>query len=120
MRQLRAELADLRDMFADYVRANLAPQDRRIGAALLPLAAEVHGGVFDAAELAAAALNDRSPAGHALRELIRDHGTDEGGKFRTLGRLLDRITGVPLGGCRLVRVGPGRVAMRYSVQASEP
>jgi len=120
MRQMRDELADLRAIVVDRARADLARQDRRIGATLLPLAVEVHGGAFDAAQLAAAALNDRSPAGQALCELIRDHGTDESGSFRTLGRLLDRIAGVPLGGCRLVPLGDGRAAKRYRVQVSGP
>jgi hypothetical protein len=120
LRQLRAELAELRAIVVDRVRADLAPQDRRIGAALLPLAAEVHGGEFSAAELAAAALNDRSAAGQALCELIRDHGTDEGGGFRTLARLLERIHGMPLGGCRLVRLSESRTGRRFRVQVSGP
>jgi hypothetical protein len=68
----------------------------------------------------AAVLNDRTPAGQAMRELAGDYATECGG-LRAFGRLLARLEGVPLAGLRLVRRGQARDGVSWKVsRVSEP
>jgi hypothetical protein len=116
LRRLVAAVAELRDEQAHLLRALLARDDRRTGAALLPLIAELlDGRAFTAAELLTAALDDRTPAGRALCELVAEFVTDTGG-MRALGRLLARLEGVPLAGCRLVSAGAAGGVCRWRVK----
>lgn len=115
IRRLRAELAELREDQQFLMRALLAASDKRNALRFLPLIADVLGDrAFTAPELLAAALNDRTAAGQALREVIGEFVTDDGG-LRAFGRLLARIEGVPLGGCRLISAGDGRDGRRWRV-----
>lgn len=115
LRLLRAAVADLQLSHDHLLRQHLARADRRTGAALLPLAADLAGGrEITAPELAAWALNDRTPSGRALCGLVEAYITDEGG-LRALGRFLARIEGAPLGGHRLERAGPSRDGLRWRV-----
>lgn len=94
----------------------LAVEDRNVGKVLLPLIDEVMGDTaFVPASLVAAVINRRDSCGQALRELIRDHGTDEDGRWRSLGRLLERLNRVPLAGCRLVPDRATRDGMAWRV-----
>lgn len=118
LRRLRDEVAELRDEQAHLLRALLARQDRRTGAALVPLLAERFDGAdFSAAEVAAAALNGRDTAAQALRELVADYASEAGG-LRALGRLLARLEGCCFDGCRLTAAGPSRGVQRWRVRVS--
>lgn len=94
----------------------LEVEDRAIGKVMLPLIAEVMGdATFVPASLVAAVLNRRDSCGQALRELIRDHGTDEDGGWRSLGRLLERLDRKPLAGYRLMPDRQTRAGMSWRV-----
>lgn len=116
LRRLAEQVQELRESHDALLRQLAKPADRRTGAALLPLVADVVGlgAVFDAASLAARALNDRTPDGAALRELIGEYATESGG-LRAFGRLLDRLDGVPLAAYRLAPAGEGRDGRRWRV-----
>lgn len=117
LRLVRQELAAVRESHDYLLRRLLDRDDRRTGAALLPLLAELMDGAIDVAGVATVALNDRSAAGQALRELVAEHVTDEGG-LRAFGRMLARLEGVSLGGYRLVRDGAARGVVRWRVRVS--
>ncbi|RIK69798.1 MAG: hypothetical protein DCC67_21070 [Planctomycetota bacterium] len=115
IRRLRAELAELREDQQFLMRALLQPADKRNAVALLPLIADVLGDrAFTAADVVAAALNTRTPDGQALLELVRERATDDGG-LRAFGKMLARIEGMPLAGCRLISAGDGRDGRRWRV-----
>lgn len=116
LRRLAAEVAELRETQEHLMRALLSRQDRRVGSAVVPLLAEVfEGQTFCAADLAAASLNRRDSVGEALRELVAEYCTAEGG-LRALGRLLMRLEGCSFGGCRLQAAGALRGALRWRVR----
>ncbi len=118
VRRLRDEVAELRDEQAHLLRALLARQDRRVGAAMVPLLAErFEGRDFSAAELVGAVLNDRDAAAQALRELVADYASEDGG-LRALGRLLARLEGVSFDKCRLAAAGQSRGVQRWRVRVS--
>lgn len=118
LRRVREELHDLAESNENLQRRLLAAEDRRTGAALVPLLSELfEGTAFTAAEVAAAALNDRTAQGQALRELIAASCTDTGG-LRALGRLLARLEGCSFGGCSLRHAGAARNAQRWTVRVS--
>lgn len=105
MRRLRDKVEELCEEQRYVMRALLARDDRRAGLVLLPLVAELLGScTFTAAGLLAASLNARTPAGQAAREVLADMATDSGG-LRAFGRLLSRLEGVVLAGCRLQAAG---------------
>jgi hypothetical protein len=111
----RAEVRELREDLQFLMRALLTASDKRNALRFLPLIADVIGErPFTAPQVLAAALNDRTPAGQALRELVREFVTDDGG-LRTFGKLLSRIEGAPLAGCRLISAGEGRDGRRWRV-----
>ena len=113
LRCLRAEVAALREDQQHLMRSLLARDDRRAGQVLLPLVAELVGGhLFTGPSLLAAALADRTAAGQAAREVIADMATDAGG-LRAFGRLLSRLDGVPLAGCRLQAAGEASDGRRW-------
>lgn len=115
IRRLHAEVQALREDHQHLLRALLAASDKRNGVALLPLIADVIGDrAFTAADVVAAALNTRTAEGQALLELVREFVTDVSG-LRAFGRLLKRIEGVPLAGCRLIGDGEGRDGRRWRV-----
>lgn len=115
IRRLHAEVQALREDHQHLLRALLAASDKRNAAALLPLIADVlQDRPFTAPQVLAAALNDRTPSGQALRELIAEYATTSGG-LRALGKMLARIEGVPLAGCRLIGDGEGRDGRRWRV-----
>lgn len=115
IRRLRAELAELREDHQHLLRALLTARDKRNGVALLPLISDVLGDrAFTAADVVAAALNTRTAEGQALLELVREFVTDVSG-LRAFGKLLARIEGVPLAGCRLIGGGEGRDGRRWRV-----
>lgn len=115
LRLVRAELAEVRESQADLVRRLLEREDRTTGRVLLPLVNDLVGERdLDAGTLAAAALNDRTATGQAVREIINDY-TDCDGSFRSLAHLLKRLQGVHLGGCKLVPRGEGRGGLRWRV-----
>jgi hypothetical protein len=114
VRLLRERVEDLAAQQESLMRMLLSRADRRTGAALVPLLADYEAGPFGVAELAAQTLNDRTPDGQALRELIAEYLTGDGG-FRAFGWLLARLEGVTFAGCRLVRVGKARGVERWRV-----
>lgn len=115
LRLLRAEVAELRADLGTLLRRQFARDDRRLLLALLPLVSELLGDAnFTANQLAEVALNERSPLGQALRELIADACAD-GDSLRPLGELLARAEGVPFAGCRLVSAGMSHGARRWRV-----
>ena len=118
LRRLAAEVADLRDEQQHLMRALLAREDRRTGSALVPLLGEAFGGEgFTAADLAALALNGRDSAAQALRELVADYCTADGG-LRSLGRFLARLEGCSFGGSRLLADGALHGVQRWRVRVS--
>lgn len=118
LRALRAEIAALRESHDEMARRLLAPADRRLAAALVPLLGDLMDGrTFTAAQLAADALNGAGPEWGAVRELIAEHITDAGG-MRSLGRLLTRVAGCEFNGARLVLDGERRGVMRWRVRVS--
>lgn len=109
------QIEDMRDSVDELSRKILGPDDRRNGAALLPLVAEMYGTrEVTSADLVQLAMNDRTTACEALRELVLARTTDAGGA-RALGKFLRRIDGVPLSGYRLLRVGTDRTGVRWRV-----
>lgn len=118
LRRLCSVIEDLRDEQRWLARRMLKRDDSRTGAAILPLALEVHGEDFAPAELLAAALNDRTAVGQALLELVREYMDEDGEGCRTLAWFFIRIEGVVLGGHRLVKVDDcrARAGTRYRVQ----
>ena len=119
VRRLAAAIESQREELAWLSRRLLARDDARSGALIVSLATEVHPEPFVAAELAAAALNDRTAVGAALRDVLKGYIDSDGG-FRALARLLDRIEGVAFDGHRLVGVGPTRAGRRYRIQIFGP
>jgi glutathione S-transferase len=118
LRRLQAEQAELRQAVEHLTRRLLAADDRRLGAALVPLLADVFDGAeFGAADIAAAALNGRDSGAQALRELVAEFCTESGG-VRALGRVLARLEGVSFDGCRLQCVGERRGVQRWRVRVS--
>jgi hypothetical protein len=118
LRLVRAALLEVLEVQQDLQRRLLDREDRRTGVVLLPLALELIGSrPFDAAGLAVAALNDRTSAGRAACEIVSDYTDDDGG-FRGLARLLQRLQGVRLAGCKLVPAGEGRGGLRWRLQVS--
>ena len=115
VRRLAVAVERQHEEIAWLTRRLLARDDARSGSVIVALAAEVHPGPFAAGELAATALTNRSPAGTALCEVLREGFIDGDGGFRSLGRLLDRIEGVAFDGLRLVAVGESRAGRRYRV-----
>jgi hypothetical protein len=119
VRRLAALVAELLDEQQHVHRRLLEREDRRTGAALVPLLAEAFGtGDFTAAAVAAHALNARDAAGQALRELVGEYATERGG-VRAFGRLLVRLEGVTFDGHRLVSMGQVRGVARWRVRVSE-
>lgn len=113
VRRLAALVAELVDENRTLQRRLLAAEDRRIGAVVLPLLAELVGQQpFTAASIATHALNDRTVAGRAVREVLADLGADDGG-LRSFGRLLQRLDGVPLAGLRLLPAGQRREGLAW-------
>ena len=100
VRRMAALVADLVEDQQHTERRQLAPDDRRVGRVLLPLAGELVDGRFSGPGLYAQALDDRTPTGQAMREVLADYGS-----LRALGKLFARLDGVVLGGCRLVPAG---------------
>ena len=104
LRALRLAVAELVADQQHVERRRLAADDRRIGIALLPLAAAlVEDARFTGEALFEIALDDRTPVGQAVREILRDYGS-----LRALGKLLVRLEGIALAGCRLVAAGSHR------------
>lgn len=115
IKALRAEVQALREDQRFLMRALLTASDKRNALRFLPLIADViEDRPFTAPQVLAAALNDRTPSGQALREVIAEFATSDGG-LRAFGRLLKRIEGVPLAGCRLIGDGEGRDGRRWRV-----
>jgi hypothetical protein len=101
LRRLSDLVAELTEDHQHLQRRQLAADDRHVGTVLLPLAVELTGGQrFSGPALYAQALNDRTPTGHALREVLADYGS-----LKSLGKLFARLDGVVLVGCRLVPAG---------------
>lgn len=101
LRRLAPKVDELVEDQQHVERRRLALDDRRTGIVLLPLAADLIGEArFTGPVLSGVALNDRTPTGQALREVLADYGS-----LRALGKLLARIDGVTLAGCRLVPAG---------------
>lgn len=121
LRRLSVEVAALREDQQYLLRALLASDDRRIGQALLPMVADlVGGGMFTGPSLLAGALKDQTPVGRAARDALADMVTDTGG-LRAFGRLLARLEGVPLAGCRLTPAGEASEGRRWRVlRVSDP
>lgn len=117
LRQLRQAVADLQDDQRHLMRSLLSKDDRRAGAALVPLLAEVFDATFTAAEVSHRALNDRTDAGQALRELVAEHVTDVAG-LRAFGRLLARLEGCSFDGCRIVAAGQQHGVARWRVKCT--
>lgn len=116
LRRLAAEVVELREAQDAALRAMLSRTDRRTGAALVPLLAEVfEDEPFTAADVAAETLNRRDAVGAALRELVADQITDTGG-MRSFGRLLARLVAAEFDGHRLVVDGDRRDPPRYRVR----
>jgi hypothetical protein len=108
LRLMQAMLEELRESVDHLGRRLLERDDRRTGEALLPLVAAILGSqTFTAPSLAAALLNDRSAEGQAARELVAGFCSTDGG-LRAFGKLLARLDGVALAGCRLVPVSSRR------------
>jgi hypothetical protein len=108
LRRLAAMVAAQADEIAELRRCLLDKRDRRIGARLVPAIWRVTDGrPFDAATLAAATLNARSPAAATVAAAIADHvDVDDG--LRGFGRLLHRLHGARFGDLRLVPAPGGR------------
>lgn len=115
LRRLTEMVEALKDAQDHLVRRMVSRDERRTGAALWPLAAELVGeGDFALTFLHARALNDRTPMGRAVLELIEDYVDPDTGHLRSLGQLFSRLEGASLGGYRLVRgTGPGRSGERW-------
>ncbi len=109
LRRLQAEQADTRALVEHLLRRQLTRETRRAGRVLLPLVAQVVGvgKTFSAPALMAAALNARTPAGDALREMLADYVGEASG-MRGLGWELAELQGVPLAGYRLEPAGEAR------------
>lgn len=115
LRRLVAEVAELRADQAHLLRRLLDKDDRRTGCVLVPLLSEVFDAEpFTAAEVAARTLNGRDAAAQALREVVAEYCTEEGG-LRALGRFLARLEGISFAGLRLVRAGAVRGVQRWRV-----
>jgi hypothetical protein len=106
LRHLRAAVEAQAVELAELRRGLMEKRDRRTGARLVPaLGRLTQGSAFDLAGLGARVLNDRTPAGGVVREVMADHAdADEG--LRGFGRLLVRLRGVNFAGLRLEPV-PG-------------
>jgi hypothetical protein len=116
VRAMRAEVHELRDSIDHLARRTLEREDRRVGEALLPLACELIGAeTFTSVALAAAALNERTVAGQAVRELIAEYCSSSGG-LRALGKLLARLDGIALAEHRLVPAGEHRAGRAWRVE----
>lgn len=114
-RRQAAELAELRYTCEDLARQLLKAQDRRIGAALLPLAHELLGDrTFTQSSLIAAAFEARTAIGAAVLELARDVGAG-GDVPKSFGRLLGRLEGAVLNGYRLAPSGESRGSLAWQV-----
>ena len=107
LRRLAAMVEAQNDCIGDLQRQLLAKDDRRTVLRLIPALARIvgEGRPFSVAELAALVLNDRSPGAGVIRDALADHVDIDGG-FRSFGRLLQRLSGVPLSGVRVLRA-PG-------------
>lgn len=115
LRLLRNEVAELRAEQGHLMRRLLPRDDRRTGCVLLSLVFEVfENHVFTAAELATRTLNGRDTSAQALRELVAEQCTEQGG-LRALGKLLGRLEGVSFDGLRLVRAGAVRGVVRWRI-----
>jgi len=111
LRRLAAVIAALGEDVRHLERRPLAADDRRIVTVLLPLAAELIGEEwFTVPLLLQSALEDRTSLGQALREVLNDYGS-----IRAVGRLLARLDGVTLGGCRLTPAGERRDGRAWRV-----
>ena len=109
LRLLREAVAVLADEQRELQRQLLAKADRHTGMRLAPAIARTvgEGRPFTVADLAALVLNADGPAAGVVRDALADHSDADGG-FRGLGRLLQRLQGVPLAGWRIQRVNGER------------
>lgn len=113
VQRLATVVAELVDENRVLQRRLLASEDRRMGTVLLPLISELVGHEpFTAAGVAVQALNDRTAAGQAVREVLADLGADDCG-LRSFGRLLQRLDGVPLASLRLMQAGQRREGLAW-------
>lgn len=120
LRRLSAEIAALRESHDEMARRLLAPADRRLAAALVPLLGDLlQGQTFTTAQLAGYALNGAGAEWQAVRELVAEFVTEAGG-VRSLGRLLSRLAGVEFAGARLVLDGERRGVQSWRVRVSVP
>jgi hypothetical protein len=104
LRVLTEAVAELRDDHRELQRQLLAKPDRRTGMRLVPAIARTvgDGRPFAVADLAALVLNADTPAAGVVRDTMTDYPDADGG-FRSFGRLLQRLEGVPLAGWRIQR-----------------
>lgn len=107
LRRLSDVVAEMADDHQYALKRLLAADDRKLGAVIVPLAGEIVGGDrFEPAALVAAAAARRDAVGTALLETIHEADLQDGdGRYRRLGRLFDRISGVAFDGYRVVRDG---------------
>lgn len=116
MRRRREVEAEFRDDQRWLMQMLLSPEDRRFGRVLLPLAAELVGSNrFTAASLLATSINNRTALGEAARDKLDEMATATGG-LRAFGKLLSRLEGVPLNGCRLVSAGECSEGLRWRLE----
>lgn len=114
LRRLAVLVAELVEENRTLQRRLLTADDRRIGTVLLPLLHElVDGQTFTGAAVATLVLNELSPTGQAVREVLQELGVWGDGGVRSLGRLLRRLDGVPLAGLRLVPAGERREGLAW-------
>ena len=109
LRLLREAVAVLADEQRELQRQLLAKADRRTGMRLAPAIARTAGDgrAFTVSYLAGLVVDSDTPAAGVIRDALADHA-DDGGGFRSFGRLLQRLEGVPLAGWRIQRVNGER------------
>lgn len=108
LRRLAAAVEAQADQLAELQRCLLDKADRRTGMRLVPALAKVtQGRPFDAASVAALALNAPGPAAETVRQHITDMADADAG-LRGFGRLLHRLRGVRFAELRLEPVAGGR------------
>lgn len=116
LRLLRAAVADLVEEQQHLHRAITKRADLRTASAMWPLLAELVGSApFTGPSVYALALNQHTPSGDALCEMVVEYGSEDGG-LKAYGKFLARLEGVPVLEHRLIKVDAVREGLVWRLQ----